>query len=198
MRQGDVVGPIPYPKLKNAPREVTSSAWGGGGQPETTLETPAAQKFAVVVSHDCEFNETKRVQLLLARLDDFSASMNEETRAAIKAANDAIRIREDQDDVKDVKVRYDYIDTFVLDALPGRFDRDQLIRFTTITSWPMAMKNSIRELKQAELEHDHRVKLRNKLGFFFGRAEDDMPDVEKSDAPAVEALVERAAAAARA
>jgi hypothetical protein len=183
LRQGDVVGPLNYPKLKKAPREVVTSGWGGA-QPETTLETPASSKYAVVVSHDCEFNDTKRVQLLLARLDDFSQSTDEETKAAIKSANDAIRIREDHDDDE---VGYDYIDTFVLDALPGRFDHDQLIRFTTITSWPMAMKDPIRELKQAELEHDHRVRLRNKLGFFFGRGGDDMPDEEKSDAPVFEA-----------
>ena len=180
LRQGDILGPCPYPKLKNLPQQARREGWKSGSQPAQALEFPADDRYAVVVSHDCEFNATKRVHFLLARVEAFSPRLDEPVRAEIKASNDAIRIGEGNEGAE----RWDYIDTFVLDPLPPHFETDMLVRFTAITAWPMSDLKTFVDLKRAELEHAHRVRLRKKLGFFFGRDADDEPDEKKFDAPA--------------
>lgn len=188
LRQGDVVGPIDYPKLKNPPQQVHKPAgWGGDPDISTLLEMPASERYAVVVSHDCDFTEAKRPQFLLARIQGFNPQLAVEQRSAIAAANDAVRVLGSETDSQQTEEadggRYDYIDTFVLEPLAGCFDEDMLISFTTITAWPASMLETIVSMKKAELEHEQRVRLRKKLGFFFGREADDVDDGEKRDAP---------------
>ena len=181
LRQGDIVGPVLYPRLRNAPDEVEiSKSLIGNPQSSQLLQMPADERFAVIVSHDCDVTAAKgRSHVLLARIREFDRQLSEETRQEIRAANDAVRIDEGSEDGQ----RYEYIDTFVLDPLPGSFDEPMLVQFTTITSWPIRVYDSLVAKKKAELEHEHRVQLRNKLGFFLGRAADDEPDEDKFDAP---------------
>jgi hypothetical protein len=183
LRQGDLVGPLPYPKLKAAPQKINRpQGWTQDPTVNQLLEFPAADKYAVVVSHDCDFTEAKRGQFLLARVHEFSPKLTGEQREEIAAANDAVRVEERADE------RYEFLDTFVLDPLPGCFDDPMLVEFTTISSWPSNMAETIRNLKKAELEHEHRVRLRKKLGFFVGRDADDVADDQKIDAPQPDAL----------
>jgi hypothetical protein len=133
-------------------------------------------RYAVVMSHDCEFNDEKRPQFLIARVQDFQRDLPLETRALIKAANGAVTEAEDEQ-------RYDYIDTFVLEPIPGCFETEQLVSFTTITALPISMTAEIKTMKRAELKHEHRVQLRRKLGFFFGRDAEDIDEAEKTAPP---------------
>ncbi len=177
LRQGDVCGPILFPKFKNAPQPVLRpQGWSADAQINNTLELPADSRYVVVVSHCCEFNEAKRAQFLVARIQDFAGNVSPESRAAIRTANDAIR-------ESDAEQRYDYIDTFVLDPIASCFPEPQLVSFTTITALPISMVATVERLKHAELEHEHRVKLRNKLGFFFGREAEDINENEKRAPP---------------
>ena len=173
LRQGDVCGPILYPKFKNPPqRALRPQGWAAEASVNATLELPADSRHIVIVSHCCEFNEAKRAQFLVARIQDFSPNLSPEDRVAIRAANDAIRESEDGE-------RYDFIDTFVLDPVPNCFTEPRLISFTTIMALPISMVSNVKGLKHAELEHEHREKLRKKLGFFFGRDADDIDESEK-------------------
>ena len=183
LRQGDVCGPILFPKFKNAPQQVLRpQGWTAEAAVNDTLELPADRRHVVIVSHCCEFNEAKRAQFLVARIQDFAPNLSSADRAAIRAANDAIRESEagesEADESGDGK-RYDYIDTFVLDPIPNCFAEPRLVSFTTIMALPIAMASNIKALKHAELEHEHREKLRKKLGFFFGRDADDVDEGEK-------------------
>jgi hypothetical protein len=187
LRQGDVCGPILFPKFKNPPQPVhRPQGWGVDAQTNSTLELPADSRYVVVVSHCCEFNEAKRAQFLVARIQEFAPNLSPEDRVAIRAANDAIRESEpgseDDESESDESAdgeRFDYIDTFVLEPIPNCFAEPQLVSFTTIMALPIAMASNIKALKHAELEHEHRIKLRKKLGFFFGREADDVDESEK-------------------
>jgi hypothetical protein len=173
LRQGDVCGPILFPKFKNAPQQVLRpQGWAAEATVNDTLELPADRRHVVIVSHCCEFNEAKRTQFLVARIQDFAPNLSPEDRVAIRAANDAIRESDDGE-------RYDYIDTFVLDPVLNCFSEPQLVSFTTIMALPISMVANLKALKHAELEHEHREKLRNKLGFFLGRKGDDVDESEK-------------------
>jgi hypothetical protein len=178
LRQGDIVGQIPYPKFKGVPQWSRRSGWAEDAPANEILEYPASRRFAVIVSHDCEFNETKRAHFLVARVQDFAPTLSDDTRAQIRAANDAIREAEDGSGE-----RFDYIDSFVLDPLEDCFAETQVVSFTTITALPMSMRRDVEAVKQAELAHEHRVRLRRKLAFFFGREGEDVPDAEKRDRP---------------
>lgn len=185
LRQGDVVGPIIYPKLKGPPQiNHRPQGWGDDRKVNLSLEQPAYERYAVVASHDCEFNDGKRALFLMARLDDLNRDVKQEQVEAIRAANDAIRIEEKEEGEDEAPPRYDYIDTFVFDPVAGAFDTEKLVRFTTLTAWPEDMLDYVISLKRAELEHEYRVRFQRKLAFFLGREADDEPDENKFDAPA--------------
>jgi hypothetical protein len=195
LRQGDVIGPLPYPKLKSPPQKIAKpQGWSVGAELLEFLELPADQRLAIIVSHDCEFTEARRAHFLIARVQDFAANLTPETRDAIRSANAAIEPAAvnandqagvgEEEELGTSRELYDYIDTFALDPLPGCFEEMQLVSFTTITSLPRTMIETVAGLKRAELEHQDRVLLRRKLGFFLGRDADDIAD-EKKMAPAV-------------
>jgi hypothetical protein len=161
-------------------RNLRPGGWAQDARVNQVLEYPADERYAVIVSHDCEFNEAKRPHFLVARLEDFNPRTSSEQRGAIRAANDAVR-----EVGGTLAERFDYLDTFVFDPLDGCFEEAKLVRFTTITAIPDSMKQTIYDVKRAELEHDDRVRLRKKLAFFFGRDADDVPAEDKRDRPAV-------------
>lgn len=175
-----MVGPIALPLLgtefevitptRSLTKDLTASASG-------KLIIDAPNSLVAVVSHDCEFNEGKRNKLLVARLQNLPGNLTEERTEAIWASNDVeARVATGEP----VAV----VDNFALDPLTGVFDRPQVVSFTTITPLPMAMASDLLAAKRGELTHDVRVRLRKKLAWFLGRDADDIPDAEKSDAPA--------------
>jgi hypothetical protein len=98
--------------------------------------------------------------------------LDEAKREAMMSSNAAVQ-------VEDKPPRYSYLDYYVLDPLDGCFSEYMLIDFTTITAFTKDMVSKVKALKQAELDHDHRVELRRKLAFFLGRDANDVPDERK-------------------
>jgi hypothetical protein len=75
------------------------------------------------------------------------------------------------------------LDTFYLEPVEGTFDRPMRANFACLASLPMELRDTALRLKRAELLHPHRVMLRGRLGVFFGRTADYLPDEEKQPRP---------------
>jgi len=129
-----------------------------------------------IVSHCCEFNEGKRAKFLVARLQTVRGDLSSEQLEAVRLSND-IEARAEAGEA------IDGLDGFLFEPVPGQFDQPMVASFQTITPIPTSMADSLKSTKRAELEHDVRVQFRRKLGFFFGREADDVPEDEKAPAP---------------
>lgn len=147
-----------------------------GAQGVTAVVVPTDSKFVVVVSHDCEFNEGKRNKLLVARVEGVPGHLTAEQRDDLRGSNDVETWLKDHETL-------DGVDAFLLSAVPGAFDDEQVVAFTSITPLPMKMKDELYDVKRAEMNHESRVLFGRKLAWFFGRIADDVPDEEKHDAP---------------
>ena len=179
LRQGDIFGEVAFPLTTAQLRQTTpASSWlaPGAGQTQVrAVEVPVKPVLAVVLSHDCEFNENKRDQFLVARTRGLDPRHTEDELDELRAGNRAEeRAREGLPLA---------LDTFFLEPLAGVFDAPRLVDFCTITAFPMTVCEEARQVKKAELEHEHRVLLREKVALFFSREADDVPDEEKEDAP---------------
>jgi hypothetical protein len=148
------------------------------GAPTERVIVPGDRRFVVIVSHDCEFNVGKRNRLLVARIEPVPGHLKPEQLDDLRESND-VRARAAAG--KTVAG----VDSFVLAPLPGAFEIEQIAVFTTITPLPMKMAEGLRSAKRAEMNHDARVLFRDKLAWFVGRAEDDISDDEKADAPSL-------------
>jgi hypothetical protein len=136
------------------------------------------QQFVMVLSHDCEFNEGKRHYFMVGRIDGFPGKISEEQLLLVQAGNDiATAIK------KELKIP---LDVFYLEPLGGVFDKPQYVNFGAATFMSMDFTKEALAQKRAELLHEHRVLLRTKLGYFFGRPADDIPDEEKKPPPKAE------------
>lgn len=136
----------------------------------------AAEVFAAIVSHDCEFNEGKRNKVLVARLQGVPKHLTPEEVEALKASNDVTaRVAADEDIAG--------LDSFVVDPLDGAFADAQIINLATITPLPMGMAPDLLKAKKGELDQSVRVDLRMKLGWFFGRDAEDVADETKKAPP---------------
>jgi hypothetical protein len=177
LRQGDVFGLWPYPKLRGSPQLIARpQGWAQDADVLTALEYPAEAKFCVILSHCCEFTEGRRERFLVARLQKVNERWPEEKRAAILASNDTVEVKG--------KPRYEFLEFFALDPLDGCYPDPMLIDFNTITTLTKDALSQVKALKRAELEHPHRIHLRRKLAFFLGRDAPDVAEDKKVDAPA--------------
>jgi hypothetical protein len=177
LRQGDIFGQVLFPLAVAKLRQTSQAgAWlAGEDQATHALEMPAKHVYAVVISHDCEFNEGKRDQFLAARIRQLDPRLTEDQLQELRSGNEAAARAEAGETVA--------IDTFYLDPLPGVFDEPRLVDFCTITPFPMKVATAACTLKRAELEHEDRVRLREKLALFVGRTAEDVPEDQKFDAP---------------
>lgn len=175
LRQGDIVGPVGLPLLGTQFEFIAGSrslTEGAASSPTGKIILEAADVFVAIVSHDCEFNERKRNKLLVARLQNIQGNLTQAQVEALWASNDvAARVEADEPVAA--------VDSFAVEPLPGQFERPQVINFATTTPLPMSMASDLAEAKKAELVHDVRVLLRNKLAWFFGRDAEDVPDDDK-------------------
>lgn len=173
LRTGDVVGPIRFPLLTGDLRvqaKVASLA-DAGGEADSFI-VPAKQRYAVVLSHDCEFNEGKRDFFLLARLQRLPHRLPEQDLADLRASNDVEdRVKQGQEVAG--------LDSFVFSPLAGHFEEEHVSVFWSMTPIPMSRAQDLQAVKRAELEHATRLLLRKKLGLFFVRGSEDIPDEEK-------------------
>lgn len=146
------------------------------GPPERVI-IDAEPRFVAVVSHDCEFNEGKRQRVLVARLQKVQGNLSADRLDHLRRSND-IEAQEARGET------VAGVDSFVVPPLPGCFDDEQVIHFTTIMPLPMEMLDYLAERKWAELQHDERLRLRKKLAWFFVRSHEDIPADEKEERPA--------------
>jgi hypothetical protein len=184
LRQGDIVGPIFLPLLARDITILGTTPTLTSHAPEQSFAhvvVPVEKRLTAVVSHDCEFNEEKRNKLLVARIQEVPGNLTDEERERLRASNDVEALLS-----QDPNARIAGVDSFVLAPLPGVFDVEQIVAFATITSLPMKMKDDLLAAKQAEMVHADRVRLRQKLAWFFGRAGDDLPDGEKTRPATIE------------
>ena len=161
-------------------RQIARQSGWVAPEDATGLETtgdvivPCKEMLGIVLSHDCEFNEGKRSHFVMARVH--RPGGKDVDIDELRAGND---IRSAADDGRAVAY-----DTFLLEPCPEVFDEPHIANFPTMMSLPMKVRDVVLGLKRAELGHETRVQLREKVALFFGRAADDVPDGDKSDAPA--------------
>jgi hypothetical protein len=175
LRQGDVLGEIPFPlPTKQGAQFVSTPGTFTGYElfPAMVL-VQAKMQYVAVVSHDCEFNEDKRKHFLVAKVEPLPHELKPEELEALRSEND-IQARGAA-----------ALDTFFLDPIDGVFDRPRRINFCTVTPFPTSSAEQLISLKKAELDQPTRILLRTKLGYFFSRDAEDIPDEKKADAPPV-------------
>jgi hypothetical protein len=187
LRQGDIVGPIPIPLLGKKPQVITSVPSFGTSEGEVQgvfLTAPA--RYAAVVSHDCEFNEEKREFILLARVQRIDPRLTPEQIEVVRLSND-VRGRHAAGEEKIAGV-----DNFLIDPIEGHLTTPHVIAFTAIVPFPttQSMLDDLHRAKRAELVHDERCLLKQKLAWFFIRTDDDVPAADKR--PKAEVMAELA------
>ncbi len=132
-------------------------------------------RYAVVVSHDCDFNEGKREYFLAASIHELDQRDRKPERTEkLRLDNDARR----HSPANQIALR-----GFLLEPIPGCFEEPMLAIFDTITPISMRFKAEMVRLKRAEMEHEHRVRLREKLALFLARGVDDISQELKVDPP---------------
>jgi hypothetical protein len=143
------------------------------------LVVPTEKKYAVVVSHCCEFNEGKTNRMLLARLERLPGHLSQEQLKKLRAANDF-----EKEIAEGRAEQVDGVDNFVFEPLPGCFDDEMVVSFSSMTPFPMKHKDAFVALKQGELTHEVRLLFRKKLAWFVGgRDPNDIDDALKFDRP---------------
>ena len=176
LRQGDILGKVRFPHAK------TRFVWvgAGGGLSAATASEPTqamvevSPRYVMVISHDCEFNEGKRTHLLVARIDSVNAKLPPEELDELRRGNDVVAASKDGTPVA--------LDSFIIDPLAGHFESHRRVNFTAVASYPMNYRDEALKLKRAELEHEQRLLLRAKIGYFFSRDADDVSDDQKVSA----------------
>lgn len=193
LRQGNVFGLVNFPLQRSAFARLGTPASPGAAAalepgsasavepfangPQALIQTTVA--YAMVVSHDCEFNPGKRNFFLAARVDRMPHDRRNDKALIdeLRAGND-YRARSSEGNPVD-------LGAFFLEPIPNVLDGEPgyVANFTSITPFSMKFKKDLLKLKRAELEHSHREQLRAKLAVFFGRGGDDVADELKVDRP---------------
>jgi hypothetical protein len=177
LRQGDVIGPLPFPKLQKVPQLIARpQGWEQDAQVLTGMEYQAVEEYCMVISHDCEFTEAKRDRFIVARIQDIDERWPSEKKALLLKSNNPLPDDEDPE-----KKRFAFAETYVLEPLEPCWHEARMVDFTSLLTLPRKpMFNRAKEMKWAELEHDRRLELRLKIAYFFGRGTgEDLPDHEK-------------------
>jgi hypothetical protein len=178
LRQGDVVGPVFFPSLGTQFSALTThrSLVVSGQAPVEQVVVPGDRRLVVVVSHDCEFNTGKRNKLLVARTEDIPGNLTPDELEALRESNDIEKRTAEGKTIAG-------LNSFVFAPLPSVFETERIAVFTTITPLPMKMHDDLVKAKCAELSHEHRVLLRTKLAWFFGRDAEDIDEADKTEPP---------------
>lgn len=186
LRQGDVLGELYFPALAAVVQmQTTVSSFAATAAPEAggPFVVPADRKFAVVVSHCCEFNEGKTNRMLLARLERVPGNLSSEQLVELRRANDF------ESEIAAGAEKVAGVDNFVFEPLPGCFDEEMVVSFSSMTPFPMKHKDNFVAVKRAELTHEVRLLFRKKLAWFVGgRDPDDIDDSLKFDRPTPQPL----------
>lgn len=178
MRQGDIIGPLPFPKVQKRPQLIARpDTWEQDAGVLSSLEYAAGEEYCMVISHDCEFTEAKRERFIVARIQEIDKRWSDEKMALLLKSNTPVPDRDNPE-----KKRFAFIETYILDPLEHCWDEPRMVDFTAVMTLPRKpMFTWAKEAKRAELEHDRRLELRVKVAYFFGREPEgeDLPDHEK-------------------
>lgn len=178
LRQGDVFGEVHFPLPKAGYGLVAPEASPAVAAQSTgphRLIVPGSPRYAVVLSHDCEFNDRKRAHFLAARIQEPPGRVTPDLIDELRRGNEhRARVAEG---------RPIQLDMFLLEPLEGVFDSPRVVNFCSITPFPMQLREDMLRLKRAELEHRHRHLLREKLAAFVGRRTDDVDEDFKEEIP---------------
>ena len=126
----------------------------------------SSPRYALVVSHDCDFNEDKRDFFLAVSIHELTPKDRKPERLE--------KLRLDNDARRHTAAQQIALRAFLLEPVPGHFDEPRLAVFDTITPIAMKFKAEMLKLKRAEMDHVHRVMLREKLALFISRQQDDI------------------------
>ena len=162
LRQGDIVGPVSIPFLgkkigpddgRHARRDDPHGdpECGGAGQAEVRGHCVARL----------------RVQRGQARVHPVGA--HPATRSSDESRADrAVRLSNDVKGRHEAKQQIDGVDSFLIDPIEGHLDGPQVISFTALMPYPTTetMLADLLNRKQAELTHDQRLLLKQKLAWF--------------------------------
>jgi len=132
-------------------------------------------RYALVVSHDCDFNEGKRDFFLAASIHDLTPQDSKPERLE--------KLRLDNDADRHTPANQIALRGFLLEPVPGIFEEPKMAVFDTITPIAMKFRVDMLRVKRAEMAHEHRVMLRKKLGLFISREENDISDELKIAPP---------------
>ena len=129
----------------------------------------AEPRYAVVVSHDCEFDDRKRAHFLAARLQELPKKERKdpEKLQILFRGNDYRGAAQARFPVA--------LDSFIVEPVAGVFDDPMLVNFASITPFAMKFRLEMLRLERAEMDSDQRSLLREKLAVFFGRHAEDVP-----------------------
>lgn len=175
LRQGDILGGVWFPgRAFTVKVTVPDVGTGSGMRPFTDpmLSAAAHQSDVMVISHDCEFNEGKRTHFIVARIEGVSNISPDEMAVRLSANSMQTAL--------ELGIPL-WADSFPLAPSRTLFgdERYRRVNFCRVMSLPMTDVAAFLEQKKAELMHQDRQNLRFKLGAFFGRAADDIPDEDK-------------------
>jgi hypothetical protein len=174
-RQGDVLGKLFFPNTGRL-TVVSQGQLAGDVTPANDRQYVEAREYYVlVISHDCEFNEGKRTHFAVARIEPLASRLKADELELLRLGNDVERAAAENRNVP--------LDTFYLDPIQGIWGGPRRANLGVVTSYPMEIATRSDQFKKAELAHEHRVLLRRKLGVFFGRDAEDIPEAEKTAPP---------------
>ena len=190
LRQGDILIDIPFPILPR--KQIQVLVPGGltlsvpqGTQGVTSVDAPL--QIVMVLSHDCEFNEGKRLHFTVARVEGVSGKTTKEELDSLRMGNDVQAAAAGDNPIA--------LDTFLLDPLEPHFAHPRRANLAAVTSIPMEHVAAALRQKRAELDQTTRVLLRRKLTYFWGRDTEDIPDEDKRSPDELKKEWEEASAA---
>jgi hypothetical protein len=173
-----VFGLIDYPSAKaglsRGSTPASAPAHGNIGVANMAIMV-SSPRYALVVSHDCDFNEDKRDFFLAASLHELTPKDRKPERLE--------KLRLDNDARRHTAAHQIALRAFLIEPIAGHFDEPQLAVFDTITPIAMKFKAEMLKLKRAEMDHEHRVMLREKLALFVARQQDDIAQELKVTPP---------------
>lgn len=135
----------------------------------------SSPRYALVISHDCDFNEGKRDFFLAASIHELTSKDRKPDRLE--------KLRLDNDARRHTAAHQIALRAFLIEPILGHFDEPRLAVFDTITPIAMKFKSEMLKLKRAEMSHEHRVMLREKLALFVAREEADIDQELKVTPP---------------
>jgi len=148
---GNLVADIRLPNLRSEPFTLTTSQ-----NKQYTVREVWSRDFCVYMSHECDFNDDKRQNFLVAPLLSIPANIarNPDELTKLKKSNDVAQSGH-------------YLNYFFYESHEAILTADMLVDFTRIQYVPSNLRDTLLNSKRMELDTQSRSLLKDKLGFYF-------------------------------